>query len=382
MLQTFPGRLVRQRFAREVVGPAYDQLDGASRAAHARAHPRAFFRVTRSPSDDPTLSTDELARASRGVLEDLLDDGVFDEPVDGLMLYELGIDGHRQIGIVAALPLAAAADGRVLRHELTRPDRVDVLALNQQIVGAWSSPVALTYRADPPTDEVVAALSARPADIELVGHYAVDQRIWRIDDPAEITALRSAFRRRVTYIIDGHHRLDAAVHRDDPVDPLVVLFPHDQLRLRGFHRVVSDVEATAVLDRAVPIGAGEDPRPAGPGQVGVWAAGRWHRLELPAASGRRLVDQLDVSRLQDGIIGPLLGVTDPRTDPRLHHLPDSAGLDGVRTRAGENGIGFVLAAISVDDLLAVSDAGDTMPPKSTSFEPKARSGLILRLDED
>lgn len=382
MLSSFAGRLVRQRFAGEVVGPAYDQLDGSQRAAHARAYPRAFFRVTRSSSDDPSLSADDLARASRHILDGLLDEGVFDDPAQCLMLYELGVGGHRQVGIVAALPLAAVTDGRVLRHELTRPDRVELLALHQRIVGAWSSPVALTYRADPEVDAVVASLCDRPPDLELAAHHGIDQRLWQITDRADIEALCVAFRRRVTYVIDGHHRLDAAVRQVDPIDPLVVLFPHDQLRVRAFHRVVTDVDASAVLSQAVPLGDGLDPRPTAPGQVGVWGADRWHRLELPPAHGRRLVDQLDVSRLQHGVLEPLLGVTDPRTDQRLHHLPDAAGLDGIRTVAGRAGVGIVMAPMSIDDLLAVSDAGDTMPPKSSSFEPKVRSGLLLRLDDD
>ena len=383
VLRSFPGRLVRSDLAREVVGPAYDALRPAQRADHARAHHRSFLRVTRSPPDLPHASEDELLRANRAALDELLAEEAFSAPQDGVFLYELARDGHRQIGIVAELPVEAAADGRVLRHELTRTDRVSLLARHLDVVGAWSSPIAVTYRADAAVDAVVARLSARPPDLDLPQHYRVDQRVWQITDPDDIEALTDAFRREVVYIIDGHHRLDAALHHGASTGILVTLFPHDQLRVRSFHRAITDVDGEALLaaTAARPLGPDETPEPERAGTIGVWVGGRWHRGVLPEPSGTELVDQLDVSRLQHGLLAPVLGVTNPRTDPRLHHLPASAGVTSVEEAAG-NGVGVLLHPMPLDDLLAVADADDVMPPKSTSFEPKARSGVILRLLDD
>ena len=383
MLRSFPGRLVRSDLAREIVGPAYDALRPHQRAEHAREHRRSFLRVTRSPPDLPDASEDELLRANRAALEELLAEEAFSAPQEGMFLYELARDGHRQIGIVAELPVDAAADGRVLRHELTRTDRVALLARHLDVVGAWSSPIAVTYRADAAVDALVARLSARRPDLDLPQHYRVDQRVWRITDPDEIEALARAFRREVVYIIDGHHRLDAALHHGGSTGILVTLFPHDQIRLRSFHRAITGVDGTALLDAvdARPLGVNESPEPARAGEIGVWSGGWWHRGTLPEPAGAELIDQLDVSRLQHGVLAPVLGVTDPRTDARLHHLPASAGVVSVEQAAGD-GVGVLLHPMPVEDLLAVADAADAMPPKSTSFEPKARSGVILRLLED
>lgn len=365
------------------MGPAYDALRPTQRAEHARRHERSFLRVTRSPPDLPDATEEELLLANRTALASLLAEEAFSSPEHGLFLYELGRDGHRQTGIVAELPIEAAADGRILRHELTRTERVAVMSRHLDVVRAWSSPIAVTYRADRDIDALVTELSARPPALDLPDHYRVDQRVWRVTDTDEIAAVSEAFRRQVVYIIDGHHRLDAALHHGGSTGILVTLFPHDQIRMRSFHRAVTDVDGDTLLAAAEahPLEPGTSPEPSAPGEIGIWASGRWHRGRLPEATGSMLVDQLDVSRLQDGLFAPVLGLTDPRTDARLHHLPASAGVRSVELAAG-NGVGVLVHPMPVDDLFAVADAGHVMPPKSTSFEPKARSGVILRLLDD
>ncbi len=396
MLATFPVRLVRPERAAEVVGPPYDSWTPAARIAHALAHPRSYLHVTRSPEDAPGLGRDELVAGARDALARLLLDDVFAPPRPALLLYELRADEHRQIGIVAELPVAAAGDGRVLGHEAVRRDRLEVLARHLSEVRAWSSPVAMTYRADRRVDDLVAGLvEQRPPALDLNDGLGAAQRVWVIDDPAETSAIIQAFRRRVLYVIDGHHRV-AAARAAGVAGMVTVLFPHDQLQLRAFHRVLRPADARrldglATDHDAAPAGApGGDELRTRPGEVIVLGPGSGRRagggdvgrLSLPVVDGVEIVDHLDVVRLQRGVLAPVFDVHDPRTDPRLGHVPAAAGVAAARDEAGDDGLAFLLHAMALDDLLAVADAGEVMPPKSTSFEPKARSGLFVRLLDD
>lgn len=383
MLSPFPVRLVRQDHAADVVSPPYDALTSEQRVAHLAAHPRSYLRVTRSPIDHPDDSPEELARASRAALEQLLAHGMFETPRTGLVLYELQQGGHRQIGIVGEID--AHDTDQIRPHEQTRSDRARQMAEHLDIVGAWSSPVALTHRSDPSLDALVGELTAGSPDLELVGHHGSDHRLWVIDDAAGIAALRERFGSSVVYVIDGHHRLAAARASTRRPRLLVVAFPHDQVQVKAFNRVVSSVAPDDVLRELgplTPVPAGAEPEHVEPGTAVVLTTDGAFRFALPRLRVVDLGDELDVSRLQRGVFEPLLGIDDPRSDPRLDHVPAAAGPALLRSMITPDALGFVLHPMELADLLAVADAGVDMPPKSTSFEPKARSGLFVRLLDD
>jgi uncharacterized protein (DUF1015 family) len=306
------------------------------------------------------------------------------------------VGDHAQTGILGLVPVTGADDRRILRHESVRPGRADLLTRHLLEVGMSSSPISLTYRTDEALDAVVAACSASRPILESTSE-GVHQTVWAVVGE-DADALMDTMGDRALYVTDGHHRLAAAVEaRDrvaptDPDHPLhwteAVLFPDAEMLVLPFHRRVGDragrgaeaiIEALADCGTLQPRADANDARPTEPGTVGVYVGGRWFSLELPPPVGYRAVDRLDVSRLQDGVLAPTFGITDPGSDPMIDYIPEPVGLAAlVRRCDADDRVGFVVHATSVAELMAVADDSDLMPPKSSYFEPKPRSGVFVR----
>jgi uncharacterized protein (DUF1015 family) len=404
VLRPFPGLVVDPAWADRVISGPYDAYTPAQRSAMAAENPYSFLHVTRSQEDVPPEQRDDidgLIDYCAASMHRLYDAGAYrchDEPV--LFLYRMGIDTsegrHVQTGIMGLVPVTEDGDRRILRHEAVRPGRTDLLARHLLTVGASSSPISLTFRSDEDLEAAIASCCEQPPVLDS-HHEGVDQTVWAAggDDAA---ALIAAFGRRTLYVTDGHHRLAAAVDArsrvpDRPGDgPLewiqAVLFADEQLLVLPFHRRVGDrsgrradelVEALGASGPLTRVDDADAARPRSPGSVGVYLAGDWYTLELPPPAGDRAVDALDVSRLQDGILGPVFGVIDPGSDPMIDYVPDPVGVDALVERCdGDNRVGFVLYHTSVTELMDVADDGDLMPPKSSYFEPKPRSGIFVR----
>jgi len=404
VLRPFPGLVVNPAWADRVISGPYDAYTPAQRSAMAAENPYSFLHVTRSQEDVPPEQRDDidgLIDYCAASMHRLYDAGAYrchDEPV--LFLYRMGIDTsegrHVQTGIMGLVPVTEDGDRRILRHEAVRPGRTDLLARHLLTVGASSSPISLTFRSDEDLEAAIASCCEQPPVLDS-HHEGVDQTVWAVggDDAA---ALIAAFGRRTLYVTDGHHRLAAAVDArsrvpDRPGDgPLewiqAVLFADEQLLVLPFHRRVGDrsgrradelLEALGASGPLTRVDDADAARPRSPGSVGVYLAGDWYTLELPPPAGDRAVDALDVSRLQDGILGPIFGVIDPGSDPMIDYVPDPVGVDALVERCDEdNRVGFVLYHTSVTELMDVADDGDLMPPKSSYFEPKPRSGIFVR----
>lgn len=404
VLRPFPGLVVDPAWADRVISGPYDAYTPAQRSAMAAENPYSFLHVTRSQEDVPPEQRDDidgLIDYCAASMHRLYDAGAYrchDEPV--LFLYRMGIDTsegrHVQTGIMGLVPVTEDGDRRILRHEAVRPGRTDLLARHLLTVGASSSPISLTFRSDEDLEAAIASCCEQPPVLDS-HHEGVDQTVWAVggDDAA---ALIAAFGRRTLYVTDGHHRLAAAVDArsrvpDRPGDgPLewiqAVLFADEQLLVLPFHRRVGDrsgrradelLEALVASGPLTRVDDADAARPRSPGSVGVYLAGDWYTLELPPPAGDRAVDALDVSRLQDGILGPVFGVIDPGSDPMIDYVPDPVGVDALVERCDEdNRVGFVLYHTSVTELMDVADDGDLMPPKSSYFEPKPRSGIFVR----
>tara|TARA_B100000929_G_scaffold280934_1_gene259408 strand:- start:278 stop:1375 length:1098 start_codon:yes stop_codon:yes gene_type:complete len=320
----------------------------------------------------------------------------FEDPA--LFLYRLEVDRptgrHSQTGIVGLVPVVGDRDHRILRHEEVRPDRTELMARHLVTVGASSSPISLAYRADADLDaEVARCCAAEPVLVS--GSEGVDQVVWAVTG-SDAEHLADLIGDRTLYVTDGHHRMAAAAQAlqatEDAPGPLAwtqaVLFPDQEMLVLPFHRRVGDalrrlpgdlLEALWTVGSIEERDGAEAARPDRPGRVGVYLGGRWYSLVLPAAVGDRAVDLLDVARLQDGVLGPVFGIVDPGSDPMLDYVPDPAGLEALAGRCDEDGrVGFVTHPLSVTELMAVADAGELMPPKSSYFEPKPRSGVFLR----
>ena len=402
VLHPFPGLVVHSEWADQGTTGPYDAYSPDERAALSEANPFNFLNVTRSMEDVPEErrhDVDGLLAECAAAMDRLYGVGAyrsFEDPA--LFLYRLEVDRptgrHSQTGIVGLVPVVGDRDHRILRHEEVRPDRTELMARHLVTVGASSSPISLAYRADADLDAEVARCCA--AEPVLVSESeGVDQVVWAVTG-SDAEHLADLIGDRTLYVTDGHHRMAAAAQAlqatEDGSGPLAwtqaVLFPDQEMLVLPFHRRVGDalrrlpgdlLEALWTVGSIEERDGAEAARPDRPGRVGVYLGGRWYSLVLPAAVGDRAVDLLDVARLQDGVLDPVFGIVDPGSDPMLDYVPDPAGLEALAGRCDEDGrVGFVTYPLSVTELMAVADAGELMPPKSSYFEPKPRSGVFLR----
>ena len=400
LFQNFVPHIVKSEWADRVVTGAYDAVGPAERNDIANNRPYSYLNVTRSPGDDPEkdLSTEELLALGRSSLEFLLEAEVFSAAAEpGLVVYRLTLDGHSQVGVVGLMPVEAAVDGRIRKHEDVRPARAELLARHLEVVGAASSPVALTHETDSALDELISAIAAREPTLSTEAGN-VGQEVWLLDS-ATSKQLQTLLQNKTFYITDGHHRFAAAAvaaGRHETGSPfhrvLVVSFPSEELRVLPFHRrvahradmVVDDLlEELRQLGELRPLSGIEEAHPP-IGQISIYLANSWHRLVLPKPLvGEQGVSLLDVSVLQDAILDPIFGISDPNADPNIEYIADPIGIDElVRRCDSDGGVAFILAATTIDDIMTVADSNGLMPPKSSYFDPKPRSGLFLRILEE
>ena len=401
LIQPFAALRPLPHEAGAVIAPPYDVMDAAEARALVRGRPHSFLHLSRPEVDLPE-GTDPYAPAvyakARENLERLRASGILQrDRAPALYVYRLGLGEQVQTGLVAAASVAAYEHGRIRRHELTRPAKEDDRVRHIAALDAQTGPVFLAYRATAEIDRRTAALAAAPAETDVTAADGVRHQLWPVTDAAAIEALCAAVEQLPRlYIADGHHRAAAAARiaaesggggRDRF---LAVLFPHDQLRILPYNRVVADLnglDAEGFLARVAEAyriePAAKALAPTTRGEVGLYLDGRWHRLaidpgRIPAGDP---VARLDVSLLHDHLIAPVLGITDPRIDPRIDFVGGIRGLDGLRARIDGGGMraAFSLPPTRIDDLMAVADAGRMMPPKSTWFEPKLTDGLASHL---
>ena len=400
VLRPFPGLVVDPAWADRVTTGPYDAYSPAERVAIAESNPYSFLNVTRSQEDVPAEWRDDvdwLIGQCAESMQRIYDVGAYrahDEP--SLFLYRLEAGDHTQTGVMGLVPVTDPGDRRVLRHEAVRPGRADLLTRHLVEVGMSSSPISLTYRTDDVLDAAIADGCAGEPVLEADGD-GIHQTVWALSGEAA-DLLMAAMGDRPLYVTDGHHRLAAAVearHRNPGIDdghPLqwtqAVLFPDAEMQVLAAHRRVGDragrsadelIDALSAIGPLTPCVDVAEARPDGPGTVGVYVGGRWFSMDLPTASGKRAVDLLDVSRLQDGILAPVLGVTDPGSDPMIDYVPEPVGIASLVDRCeADRRVGFVLHPTSVAEMMAVADEDGLMPPKSSYFEPKPRSGVFVR----
>jgi uncharacterized protein (DUF1015 family) len=368
----------------------HDALTPEERAAIMRERPFSWLHVSRTPDDLPDGGDEaELVEVEAAELERLLAAGVFEEVADpALYVYRLRAAGHEQTGIVGEVPYGSFAGGRVLGHEGVQPERVDALEQHLDRVGAASTLVALTFRADDDVRKLVDAATEEPP-LRAFGGEDLEQTVWRLDDPDAIERIRERLDRQVLYITDGHHRARASVDlweragRPDGGGVPAVLFPDDELRMLAFHRRIlgplpDGAEGLlAALRERVAVDE-RRPDPAERGVVGVYMDGRWFRLVFPQVGSAGGVASLDVTRLHDEILEPLLGVG-PAGDPRVEFVSAAVPDEELARRVDEDGgAAFTLVAPTFEQFFEVADRRERMPAKATFFDPKPRAGLFLR----
>lgn len=383
--------------AQRVASVPYDVCDTDEARVLAEGNPESFLHVVRAEIDFPP-DTDahgaEIYARGRDNLLGLQERGVLTrEDKPSLYLYRQIMKGHAQTGLVGTFSVDEYDSGAIVKHEFTRPDKEADRTSHVLTLGAQTGPVFLTFRASPALKARVAKDQTAAPMFDFTAVDGVQHTVWRVPDPApyvEALALLDKL-----YIADGHHRSAAASNARrkrveagaGPQDPshhfLGVAFPSDEVQILAYNRLVSDLGGltpAAFLERLAGVGTltrDTGPTPGSDDAVAVYAAGAWHTLALtPSASDP--VSLLAPSMLQDKVLGPLLGITDPRKDARIQFVGGIRGTGELERRVtrGDALIAFSMPPVTVEQLIAVADAGQVMPPKSTWFEPKLRSGLL------
>jgi len=333
--------------AAAVIAPPYDVVSRAEALELSAGHPNSFLHISRPeidlPADTDAYSDEVYARGAEN-LDRLTSLGLLTrDPAPGYYVYRLRMGDHEQTGVALTASVAAYDANRVRKHERTRPEKETDRVRNISSLNAQTGPVLSVYRANATIKSVLEKAKQRPPVLDVTGQYDVTHTLWRIDNPGEIDALSSAFESMpAIYIADGHHRSAAASRvaadraaSDTASAPgnadffLSVVFPHDEMNILDYNRAVRDLNGLspeAVLDRlgekfsiAVTDSA---VKPDRPGQFGMYLDGNWYQLEIHSnlIPEEDPVGRLDVSLLQDQILSPILGVGDPRLDPRIDFI--------------------------------------------------------------
>ncbi|PKN35182.1 MAG: DUF1015 domain-containing protein [Deltaproteobacteria bacterium HGW-Deltaproteobacteria-19] len=394
--------------ARQVAAPPYDVVSRDEAARLAAANPLSFLRVEKSEIDLPAeVPSDDDAVFARGRenLDRLLREGILvRDGAPHFYLYRQTMGGHSQTGLVAVLSTREYESGKIRRHEFTREDKERERTRHVDRLNAQTGPVFVTYRNREDVRDALRQVCSGSPMADFTADDGVGHTVWTVKDPAVEASIRQAFTAvDALYIADGHHRAAAAAavararREADPDSPnedapwnffLAVLFSHDEIRIMDYNRAVKDLngmdEETFLreVSRSFRVTPGvPEKKPGRTGDFGMYLRGRWYGLTYLAGSEdpRDPVASLDVSILQDRLLGPVLGIGDPRTDVRIDFIGGIRGPGELERLVDSGGcaVAFTLFPTSLDQMMAVADTGRVMPPKSTWFEPKLRSGLFV-----
>ena len=384
-----------------VAAVPYDVVNSDEALALAGDDPLSFLRVSRPEIECPpgtyVYSDEVYARAEDNFDRLRRSAPLVVESTPSLYVYRLHMGAHVQTGVAACYAVDEYARDLIKKHEKTRPDKEDDRTRHILALRAQTGPVFLTYRASAAVDAAVQPVTTGEPLFDFTAADGVRHVVWRVPDgtaPAIVAAFAAV---PALYIADGHHRAASAwrTHQalagEGPGEHerfLAVAFPDAQMQVLPYNRVVRDLHGLtaeafrAALASRCAVADGGPATPARKGLVAMYLDGQWSTLDFgPAPATLPLDATLDVSRLQDAVLAPLLGIHDVRTDKRVDFVGGIRGTGEIErlVDAGTFAVGFSLFPVSVDDLMRISDAGGIMPPKSTWFEPKLRDGVLVHL---
>jgi uncharacterized protein (DUF1015 family) len=411
-----PFRAVRPKpeLSAQVAAPPYDVMSLEEARAMAKGNPYNFLRVSRAELEFPA-KTDPYSSVvyERGAenLRNFIKKGILIQEEQPLLgVYRQRWENHEQTGLVALASIDEYDRGIIKRHEFTRPvketDRVRIIKTHE----SQSGPVLLFFHRNAKFDHWLELVASTSPDCNFVADDGVEHTVWSVRDPAQISQLVQDFREvEALYIADGHHRCAAASRvramsgTSMSSDPgyhangfLSVIFPHDHLQVLPYNRVVRDLNGLTVKDfidavsRQYDLQITLNPGTPPPHGFDMYLEGQWHQAipkgvqMLTAESNGDPVRTLAVSVLTDRVLDPILGILDQRSDPRIDFVGGVRGPEELSSLVnhGQWAVAFWLYPTTVTELMAVSDAGRIMPPKSTWFEPKLRDGLFIHMLAD
>jgi uncharacterized protein (DUF1015 family) len=388
--------------AAEILAPPYDVLSSAEARERAKGKPWSFLHISKPEIGlDPATNPYDAAVYAKAAenLHRMIDAGVLIRDTKPCYYaYRLTWRGHTQTGVAVAASIADYDTNRIRKHELTTPLKEDDRVRQIEAINAETGPVMMAYREASAVDALIAGATSGTADIDVTADDGVRHQMWVVADDVTVRSLTTAVDALpALYIADGHHRSAAASRvahgrgKDGSHSHfLAVLFPYQQMTILDYNRVLKDLNGrsaealiAALGERFTVVRSDEQVHPGACGEFGMYVPSQWYRLilrpELIPANDP--VGRLPVTLLARNIIEPLFGVTDQRTDKRIDFVGGGRGLGELERRvsSGDMAVAFALYPTAMADLMAVADAGEIMPPKSTWFEPKLADGVVSHI---
>ncbi len=392
-----------------VASKPYDVLSSAEAREEAKNNPYSFLHVVKAEidlPDDIDIHSEPVYQKARENFENMLkNDILFQDPEEYYYLYKQVMGEWSQIGLVAASSTDDYFNDVIKKHEFTRPEKEQDRINHFNTVNAHTGPVFLTYPDVKDMNKIVDDFIANhEPEYDFQADDGVQHTLWVIKDKDVIENITRIFETQIpyTYIADGHHRAASSAkiaHLRKAQNPhhtgneeynyfLTVLFPANQLNIIDYNRVVKDLnglesqEFLSKLNEVMEIEKSENPyKPVKAHEFGMYLEGHWYKLTAKPGTYKEddPLDVLDVSVLQKNVLDPILGIKDPRTDKRIDFVGGIRGLGELekRVNSGEMKVAFAVYPVSIKQLMNIADSGQVMPPKSTWFEPKLRSGLIV-----
>ena len=394
--------------ASEVACVPYDVLNTEEAKAIIARNPNSMMRVIRPDGELPEgtslyseVAYEQAAKAFNSLLQngDLIQDSA-----PHYYLYAQKMGAHRQVGLMGLGSTSDYRADRIKKHEFTRPEKENDRVRHIEAVGAHLGPVFLSYRGVSDIDQLLASIQENAPTIKFTADDEIEHELWAVSDSVLVDRIEEAFGHVESfYIADGHHRAAAASRIGEGHDPdsprssfLVVAFPDHALKILPYNRVVhhlggqdsvgfmNSIEETFQVTRLDSARSPDRPK-----HFSMWLDGHWYDLSFRNLTSLQLddaVEGLDVSLLQRHILEPLLGIDDPRTSNAIDFVGGIRGLSELERRAAHyGGVAFAMYPTSMTELLSVADSGSVMPPKSTWFEPKLRTGMVVnrfRMDSE
>jgi uncharacterized protein (DUF1015 family) len=411
LIRPFRGLRPTRELASKVASHPYDVLNRAEAFELAKDNPLSFLHINK-PEVDVDASVDvhdqSVYDKGRENLDRFISEGTLaQDGKDKLYVYKQIMGEHEQYGLVAAASVDAYEKNLIKKHEFTRPEKEDDRVHHMDALNAQVGPVFLTYKASSNIDDMIAQVTSTTPEYDFVAEDGTGHVFWVVEDLALASSLEAAFNDLdCLYVADGHHRSAAAsrvkhLHQkrndshngEEPYNYfLTVLFPHNQMQILDYNRVVKDLNGAAAeqfleaLSKKFTIEEADlaSAKPGKAREFGLYLGGKWLKLTANDTLQSQIDDNdpvasLDVSILQDAVFSPLLEIHDQRTDKRVDFVGGIRGLAELEKRvdSGEWAAAFALFATSIESLMAIADANEVMPPKSTWFEPKLKSGLVI-----
>lgn len=417
-VRPFRGLRPNPDFVSQIASPPYDVLNSEEAREKAEGNPISFLHVVKPEIDlDPNIDTYDIKVYEKGAenLNRLVADGkMIQDEAPCFYVYKLRMGDHEQVGIVAAASVEDYVNDKIKKHEFTRPDKEQDRVNHVNHLNAQTGPVFLTYRADATLDRLVAEVMKQEPVYDFVGDYDVQHTFYVVSDQSLVDGIFNAFAAiDALYVADGHHRSAAATrvremrmkenasHSGDEEYNffLTVIFPDNQMHILDYNRVVADLnnhtfdEFMEKIQEKFDIeiqglscgdcaGCGSGPyHPKSIHDFGMYIDKQWFSLKPKEGTfdANDPIEQLAVAILQNNLLSPVLGIENPRTDKRIHFVGGIRGLEELErlVDSGKYTVAFSLFPTSIAQLLSVADAGKVMPPKSTWFEPKLASGVVV-----